>query len=177
MTRKIFVCLLVSIFSLGLISPLRAAPKTKMTTEIKTERRGKKTIMTRILRIRVGESYKGKKLAGKNAWIYEFNKKDYISALKSDKLIVLYFYDDSIPASKDGFANLTQVFEQHEKNDVVGFKINFIENGDGESKLAKAFNIESAPTVILIKTGEKLYQTSAVLGKSDLKDKLSEFSN
>jgi thiol-disulfide isomerase/thioredoxin len=176
MTRKILACILLSIFSVGTTTPLHAVAK-QTSVQTKVERRGKKTIMTRILRIRVGKNYNGKKLAGKNAWIYEFNKKDYITALKSDKLILLYFYDDSILACKDGFANLSKFFEQYEKNNIVGFKVNFVENGEGEIKLAKAFNVESAPTIVLIKTGEKLYQTSTAWAKSNLKDKLAEFAN
>lgn len=148
---------LILILILSLSSPLLAAVKGSkgmdVKTETKTEVKGKRTIMTRIVRFTVG---------GNKAILKDFNVNDYKKALLSDKLIVLLFGEKE-------YKNMKEAFKDLKDNKVIGFKVDYKDkNSDrAEKKLAKAFKVEKAGTKILIKNGAKLKQTAKYWGPKD----------
>lgn len=148
---------------LSLSSPLLAAVKESrgmsVKTDTKTEVKGKRKIMTRILRFTVG---------GDKAVLKDFKVSEYKAALQSDKLIVLLFGEKEQ-------AQMEAAFKDLKDNKVIGFRVDYNDkNSDrAEKNLVKAFNVEEAGTKILIKNGAKLKQTAKAWTAKDYTKKIT----
>ncbi len=105
-----------------------------------------------------GALYKGTVLAGKSAPLLEFNQADYDMAMKSGKLIVLFFHANWCPMCKEEFPKLQAAFNAYTGSDVVGFRVNYKddETEAGEKALAAEFGISSQRTKVFVKNGTKL---------------------
>ena len=99
--------------------------------------------------------YTGTVLAGKSAPLLDFKKADYDAALKSDKLIVLYFYANWCPICKVEFPNAQAAFNQLTTDKVVGFRVNYKDSDTDadETALAREFGIPYQHTKVLLKNG------------------------
>lgn len=106
--------------------------------------------------------YRGAVLAGKKAMLLDFNKADYDTALKSDKLVVLYFYADWCPLCKDEVANsLYPAFNELADDRTVGFRVNYKDSGTDlvETALAKEFGIGYQHTKVFLKKGVRVLKS------------------
>src|SRR3989344_2110940 len=94
-----------------------------------------------------GESimkYSGSVIAGSKSLLLDFNKSDYETALKTNKLIVLYFYANWCPICKAEVANsLYPAFNELTTDKVVGFRVNYNDNqtDNDEKNLAREFGV------------------------------------
>lgn len=102
--------------------------------------------------------YTGTVLAGKSAPLLDFKKADYDAAVKSDKLVVLYFYANWCPICKVEFPNAQAAFNELTTDKVVGFRVNYKDSDtdDDEVSLARQFGVGYQHTKVLLKNGTQI---------------------
>ena len=90
------------------------------------------------------------------------NKNNFEEVKNSDKLVLLDFYADWCGPCRMVAPLLHEIAE--ERPDVLIGKINV----DEEPELAEAFGVYSIPTLVVLKNGEVLRQTSGARPKAQL---------
>ncbi len=103
--------------------------------------------------------YTGMVLAGKSAPLLDFTKADYDAAIKTDKLVVLYFYANWCPTCKTEVANaLYPAFNELTTDNVVGIRINYKDSDtdSDEKALAVKYGIPYQHTKVFVKNGKQL---------------------
>lgn len=102
--------------------------------------------------------YSGEVLAGHDAKFINFNKTDYESALKTDKLIVLYFYANWCPICKAEVPKLYDAFNSLNTDKVIGFRVNYNDNetDSNEVALAREHGVAYQHTKVFIRNGERI---------------------
>ena len=105
--------------------------------------------------------YTGQVLAGKSALLLDFVKSDYDAALKSDKLIVLYFYASWCPICKAEFPKMQAVFNELTTDKVIGFRVNYNDDqtDKDEEALASQFGVAYQHTKVFVKNGQKILKS------------------
>ena len=94
--------------------------------------------------------------------VLDFTKADYDAALKTDKLIVLYFYANWCPICKKEFPIMQQVFgELPSDSNVIGFRVNYNDNqtDNDEKNLAREFGVAYQHTKVFIKNGQRILKS------------------
>jgi hypothetical protein len=178
MFYKSITCLTLIILLLAPAWAMGEKPdEQKITVKTKTEIKGKKKIMTRITRLRVGETYKGERLAGKHINVIDFNVKDYRTALKSDKLIILFFYNAESKESQKEFQQLITAFNKLKSRKMIAFRVDYQNKkaDEVERAMEKNFGVNKQNTKVFIKNGEKLLQTDKPWNKIQYLSKLSKY--
>jgi len=104
----------------------------------------------------------GTVLAGTTSKFYDYNQADYLQALASDKLIVLYFYASWCPICRAETQNATYpAFNELNNPDVIGFRVNF-NDGDtdkSEEGLAREFGVAYQHTKVFVKNGSRILKS------------------
>jgi thiol-disulfide isomerase/thioredoxin len=102
--------------------------------------------------------YIGKVLAGKSSPLLEFTKADYDLALKSDKLVVLYFYANWCPLCKVEFPEAQKAFDALDSDKVIGFRVSFNDSDtdNDEKNLARENGVPYQHTKVFIKNGKQI---------------------
>ena len=120
--------------------------------------------------------YNGAVLAGKSAPLLDFNKVDYEEALKTDKLIVLYFYANWCPTCRVEFPIVQNAFNELKTEDVIGFRVNYNDNqtDNDERNLARQFGVAYQHTKVFVKNGERILKSPESWNKNRY---LSEINN
>ena len=105
--------------------------------------------------------YTGTALAGKSAPLLDFKKADYDTALKSDKLIILYFYANWCPLCKIEFPNAQTAFNELTTDKVIGFRVNYNDDQTDadEVALARQFGVAYQHTKVFVKNGQKILKS------------------
>ena len=105
--------------------------------------------------------YSGIVLAGKSAPLLDFTKADYDAALKTDKLVVLYFYANWCPICKAEFPKMQEAFNELDTDRVIGFRVNYNDNqtDKDEENLAREFGIAYQHTKVFVKNGERILKS------------------
>lgn len=100
--------------------------------------------------------YKGTVLAGISAPFLEFNKEDYERALKSKKVILLYFYAKWCPICLAEIPEVYAAFDELTSDDAVGFRVNYDDQDTDthEKALAKEFNVTYQHTKVILQSGK-----------------------
>lgn len=122
-------------------------------TSTNTEKKDTGAMMTK---------YAGTVLAGKSAPLLDFTKADYDAAVKSDKLIVLYFYANWCPICKAETANaLYPAFNELTSDKVVGFRVNYNDSDtdSNEKALASQFGVAYQHTKVFVKNGQRILKS------------------
>ena len=121
--------------------------------------------------------YTGTVLAGKSAPLLDFTKADYDTAVKSDKLVVLYFYANWCPICKEETANsLYPAFNELTTDKVVGIRINYKDSDTDkdEENLARQFGISYQHTKVLLKTGKQILKAPDSWNKTRYLDEINK---
>jgi thiol-disulfide isomerase/thioredoxin len=98
-------------------------------------------------------------LAGKSAPLLDFTRADYDAAIKSDKLVVLYFYANWCPICKEEIANaLYPAFNELTTDKVIGIRVNYKDSDtdEDEKNLARQYGIPYQHTKVFIKNGQQI---------------------
>ena len=105
--------------------------------------------------------YTGTVLAGKSAPLLDFNKADYDVALKSGKLIALYFYANWCPICKTELPNLYGAFNELTTDKVIGFRVNYNDSDtdSDEKNLASQFGVAYQHTKVFLKNGQRILKS------------------
>lgn len=106
--------------------------------------------------------FSGTVLAGSKSPLIDFNKADYDLALKTNKLIVLYFYANWCPICKAEVANsLYPVFNALTTDEVIGFQVGFNDNqtDKDEKGLASQFGVPYQHTKVFVKNGQRILKS------------------
>ena len=100
-------------------------------------------------------------LAGKSAPLIDFTKADYDTAVKSDKLVVLYFYANWCPICVAEFPVMQSVFNELTTDKVIGFRVNYNDNqtDDDEKNLAREFGVAYQHTKVFVKNSQKILKS------------------
>lgn len=105
--------------------------------------------------------YSGAILAGKSAPLLDFTKVDYDAAIKTDKLVVLYFYANWCPICKVEFPVIQKAFNELTTDKAVGFRVNYNDNQTDadEKNLAKQFGVAYQHTKVFVKSGQRILKS------------------
>jgi len=106
--------------------------------------------------------YSGSVIAGNKSPLLDFNKSDYDTALKTDKLIVLYFYANWCPICKtEVSSSLYPAFNELTTDKVIGFRVNYNDNqtDNDEKNLAREFGVAYQHTKVFVKNGERILKS------------------
>lgn len=105
--------------------------------------------------------YSGAVLAGKSVPLLDFTKADYDTAVKTDKLVVLYFYANWCPICKAEFPVMQKVFNELSTDNVIGFRVNYNDDqtDNDEKNLAKQFGVAYQHTKVFVKNGQRILKS------------------
>ncbi len=105
--------------------------------------------------------YTGTVLAGKSAPLIAYNKADYEAAIKSDKLVALYFTANWCPICKVEIPNLYAAFNELTTDKVVGFRVDYNDSDtDADEKdLARQLNVVYQHTKVFLKNGKQVLKS------------------
>ena len=105
--------------------------------------------------------YTGTVLAGKSALLIDYNKTDYDAAVKSDKLVALYFTANWCPICKVELPKLYAAFNELATDKVIGFHVNYndSETDDNERNLAWEFGVAYQHTKVFLKNGQRILKS------------------
>jgi len=110
--------------------------------------------------------YVGTVLAGRPAPLLDFTKADYDAAVKSDKLIVLYFYANWCPTCKAEFPITRGAFDELTTDKAIGFRVNYNDDqtDDDEKNLAREFGVAYQHTKVFVKNGKRILKSPETWG-------------
>lgn len=106
-------------------------------------------------------SYSGTILAGESALLLDFKKADYDAAIKTGKLIVLYFYANWCPICKAEFPIMQEAFNELNTDNVIGFRVNYNddETDNDEKNLAREFGVAYQHTKVFVKNKQRILKS------------------
>ena len=121
--------------------------------------------------------YSGSVLAGTSAPLLDFKKADYDEALKTDKLIVLYFYANWCSICKEEFPKMQEAFDELNTDRVIAFRVNYNDNetDDAEQDLARQFGVAYQHTKVFVKNGERVLKSPESWDKNRYLSEINEF--
>ncbi len=103
--------------------------------------------------------HSGVMLAGKSSPLLDFTKADYEAAIKTDKLVVLYFYANWCPICKEEVKSaLYPAFNELTTDKVIGIRINYKDSDTtpDEVELARQFGVSYQHTKVFLKNGKQV---------------------
>ncbi len=105
--------------------------------------------------------YSGAVLAGKSAPLLDYNKADYDAAVKSDKLVALYFTANWCPICKVEIPNLYAAFNELTTDKVVGFRVDYNDSDTDadEKNLARQLGVAYQHTKVFLKNGKQVLKS------------------
>ena len=121
--------------------------------------------------------YTGTVLAGKSAPLLDFTKADYDAVVKSDKLVVLYFYANWCPICKEEVASaLYPAFNELTTDKVIGIRINYKDSDttSDEVELARQFGVSYQHTKVFLKNGKQILKAPDSWNKTRYLDEVSK---
>lgn len=106
-------------------------------------------------------NYSGTVLAGTTSPLLDFNKADFDAAMKTDKVVALYFFANWCPICRKEFPKMQSAFNELTTDQVVGFRVNYNDNQtDADEKaLAREHGVAYQHTKVFIKNGQQVLKS------------------
>lgn len=122
--------------------------------------------------------FTGKLLAGSSSPLLEFNTADYDAALRTNKLVVLYFYATWCPICKAEVPKLEAAFNELTNDKVIGFRVNFNDSDtdNDEKNLAREFGVAYQHTKVFIKNGQRVLKSPETWEKEKYLEEINRFA-
>ena len=124
-----------------------------------------------------GGKYSGVILAGKSAPLLDFTKADYETAIKTNKLVVLYFYANWCPICKEEVKSaLYPAFNELTTDKVIGIRINYKDSDttQDEVELARQFGVSYQHTKVFLKNGKQVLKAPDSWNKTRYLDEINK---
>lgn len=105
--------------------------------------------------------YSGAVLAGKSALLLDFMKADYDAVIKTDTLVVLYFYANWCPICTAEFPVMQKAFNELTTDKIVGFRVNYNDDqtDNDERNLARQFGVAYQHTKVFVKNSQRILKS------------------
>lgn len=115
-------------------------------------------------------------LAGATSKLYAFDKAIYEEALKSERLVVLYFYANWCPICKEEVPEMYEAFNQLTGDKVIGFRVNYndSETDQEETSLAKEFGVAYQHTKVFLRNGQRVLKSPESWDKQRYLDEIEK---
>ncbi len=119
----------------------------------------------------------GEILAGRSSLLLDFNKKDYDAAIRSSKLVVLYFYANWCPICRLEFPLMKDAFNELSGDSVIGFRVNYNDSGTDEDEigLAREFGVAYQHTKVFLKDGRRILKSPESWSKARYLEEINKF--
>lgn len=97
--------------------------------------------------------------------VTEFSMAGYMNAVKTGKLVVLYFYANWCPSCKEQFPKFQAAIAELANPRVAAFRVNYNDSDtDSEEKTAaQTFQVGSEGTLVIVKDGKNVYKSNALV--------------
>lgn len=120
--------------------------------------------------------YSGAVLAGESSPLLDFTKSDYEAFLKTDKLIVLYFYANWCPICRAEFPLMQEAFNELLTDNVIGFRVNYNDDqtDSDEKNLAREFGVAYQHTKVFVNNGLRILKSLESWGKDRYLSEISK---
>ena len=117
-----------------------------------------------------------KLIAGNVSKYYEFDPESYEKALNEGKVVFLEFYANWCPICRDMEPELKNSFNELNKENIVGFRVNYNDNetDEYEKQLAKDFGITYQHSRVVIKNGMVILTDNTSWNKERFLKELSD---
>lgn len=104
------------------------------------------------------EGYSGQILAGNSSPFLVFNQVDYDKAVSDGKIVFLDFYANWCPICRAEAPELHAGFNELNRDDIIGFRVNFndTETSEDEKALADEFDITYQHTKVILQNGKEV---------------------
>lgn len=115
-------------------------------------------------------------LAGTQSLLFEFRKEDYLNAVESKKIILIYTTTNLCFICRNEVDIVKEIFNETPSVNVTGFRLNLSNNGKDafQKKLASTFDISSENTKVFIRNNVRLLKSTEIWTKDRY---LLEFGN
>jgi len=124
------------------------------------------------------QKYSGVVIAGKTSPLLDFNKSDYDAALKTNKLIALYFYASWCPICKYEVATaLYPSFNELSTDEVIGFRVGYKDDDtdQDEINLAREFGVAYQHTKVFVKNGQRVLKSPESWNKERYLNEINKY--
>lgn len=120
--------------------------------------------------------YQGTHLAGTTTPYLAYAQADYEKALSENKVILLYFYASWCAICKTEQKETTAFFDSLDREDVVGFRVNFKDSDTDadEEALAREFSIPYQHTKVILKDGKQALKSLEQWDQKDYEEALAK---
>lgn len=107
--------------------------------------------------------------------VSDFNQADYDEALRTDKLIVLYFYANWCPYCRAEFPVMQGVFEDTDKSRVIGFRVSYNDSDTSaeEKNLAREFGVIYQHTKVFVRGGTQVLKSPETWDAARYKEEIN----
>ncbi len=121
--------------------------------------------------------FSGTILAGSASPLIDFNKSDYEAALRTNKLVALYFYASQCLVCDEELSPLYEVFNKLEGAATIGFRVNFNDENtdDDERNLAREFGVDAPNAKIFIKNGRRVLKSAESWDKNRYLEEINKY--
>lgn len=118
----------------------------------------------------------GEQLAGTSAPLYEFSQEKYDEALRSGKIIMLYFYASWCPNCKAEFPVMESIFNGLTTDKMIGFRVHYNDDqtDDNARSLAKQFGIAYQHTKVILVNGKQVLKSPEAWDKERYKNEIAK---
>lgn len=111
------------------------------------------------------------------ATLVDFSPESYAQAIKSEKLVVVYFYANWCPICRAEFPQMQQAFASVDSSKVIGVRVHYNDDQTSakERDLASEFKIPYQHTKVFLKNGKEIFRSGDSWTKDEYKEAVKKY--